>query len=440
LTFHSYKECLDFLYQRNQFAIKLGLDNIKSLLKSRSSPQLNQRYIHVAGTNGKGSVCSYTAQLLPYLGYKRIGLYTSPHLVSFRERILINGRPVPRKWIVSWLNSAYDTIMELEATYFECTTAMAVEYFHNQGCDMAVMETGLGGRLDATNCLIPQLSIITPVSMDHTGILGKSVSKIWQEKIAILKPDIPVVINEHRKSLILKIQAQAKKTGCLLWNINDHKQAPSPAGPHTRIYGRYGDYLFETDHHSQTHRLENLRQAVTGLEILNGGKTLPGPPAGIFQVSEPYARQQVLESESRAPLVLDSAHNEAGVRALARFIKRKFPDRQTVVLFSIMSDKDYPKILKIADILGDTLLFAELPDYPRCLKFQELKRIYGKRKAPWTQFTVSDKEVKALLESLDPATQLLAVFGSFYLAGRVIPLLGKYYPGLDFFRQFADEK
>jgi dihydrofolate synthase/folylpolyglutamate synthase len=440
LTFHSYKECLNFLYQRNQFAIKLGLDNIQSLLERRNSPQLNQHYIHVAGTNGKGSVCSYIAQLLPHLGYKRIGLYTSPHLVSFRERILVNGRPVSKKWIVSWLNSAYDAIVELEATYFECTTAMAVEYFHDQGCDMAVMETGLGGRLDATNCLIPQLSIITPVSLDHTGILGKSVSKIWQEKIAILKPGIPVVINEHRKSLLAKIQTRAKELGCPLWNVNDHKQIPSSTGARTRIRGLYGDYPFTTGHDGLAHQLENLRQAVSGLEIFNGGKIIPSSPLGIFRVTEPYARQQVLKSKGRVPVVLDSAHNEGGVKSLSRFIKRKYPDRQTVVLFSIMSDKDYPKILKIADILGDTLLFAELPDYPRCLKFQELKRIYGKRKAPWTQFTVSDKEVKALLESLDPATQLLAVFGSFYLAGRVIPLLGKYYPGLDFFRQFADEK
>jgi dihydrofolate synthase/folylpolyglutamate synthase len=450
LIFRSYTDCLDFLYQRDQFTIKLGLDNIRSLLKSRGSPQKDLQFIHVAGTNGKGSVCAYLAHLLSTQGCQKTGLYTSPHLVSFRERIMISGKPVSQKWIIDWMNKSVDVLEELGSTYFECVTAMAFEYFKEQGCDIAVIETGLGGRLDATNCIIPQISVITSISMDHMNMLGNSISEIWQEKIQIIKKGVPVVINEDRKELLTQLHGRAGSLGCEVWNIKRPEKSKTSCLKGAEVLscdqagvcirGIYSNYFFKGNYYHKVSQLDNLCLAVTALEIWKKG-TLNPPPVetGKFNIPASFARQQLLQEPGLAPIILDGAHNKEGIHALSEYLRLEFSGKQAVVLFTIMADKDYKRILKMVQALGEKHLYAELTEYKRALSFKEVKKMYTDRPCPWSSFTINKHSMEGLIKSLDPEAGLLIICGSFYLLGKVIPLLVPYFSDLDFFQQFVDE-
>ena len=183
---------LDWFYQLQRHGIKLGLDHTTALLKSFQNPQDDLTMIHVAGTNGKGSTCAQTANILKYAGYK-VGLYTSPHLVRFNERIRVNGAPISDDEIASFIRKAKSSILEIESTFFEATTTMALDHFRNHKVDVAVIETGLGGRLDSTNVIHPVLTVMTPISMDHMDILGDTLGIIAKEKAGIIKDSIPLI-------------------------------------------------------------------------------------------------------------------------------------------------------------------------------------------------------------------------------------------------------
>jgi dihydrofolate synthase / folylpolyglutamate synthase len=191
--FQSYSSALSWLFARNQFAMKLGLENPRRLLAALGNPEQGGTFLHVAGTNGKGSVCAALAAMLPALGLRRVGLYTSPHLVSFRERIRVDGAPVPVRYVTDWLNRNMPVLEEFNPTYFEIVTAMALCWFRESGCEAAVLETGLGGRLDATNVVAPRATAITSIALDHTAILGDTLEAILREKLGIVKPKGPHV-------------------------------------------------------------------------------------------------------------------------------------------------------------------------------------------------------------------------------------------------------
>ncbi|MBF0431206.1 MAG: hypothetical protein HQK83_08015, partial [Fibrobacteria bacterium] len=350
MTFHRYSDCLDFLYSRDQFTIKLGLDNIRELLASQNNPESHLNFIHVAGTNGKGSTCHYLNLLLPFLGYKKVGLFTSPHIVSFRERILVNGVPISDSWIVDWMNRAYPVLERLGATYFECVTAMAFSYFAYEKCDMVVLETGLGGRLDATNCVSPNLCIITPVSYDHMNMLGTEITQIWGEKIAIIKPGIPVVINENRPELLEMVEQFSKEKESFVHNIalmeKIHFSADSNVAGNFSIKTGRNRYTFTGSIGNKIFQLNNLAQALVGLELINneGEKELPLPDN--LNITQLPGRQQLLQGPSPVLMLLDGAHNEDGVQELEKYLSEKFPDKKKICLFTVMADKNYTPVFE----------------------------------------------------------------------------------------------
>ncbi len=218
----SARDALNWLFARNQFTLKLGLDTIRALLAHLGHPQQSLEIIHVAGTNGKGSVCGNIAALLQGCGYRRVGLYTSPHLVSFRERIRVDGKPIALEAVRDFIRLHGPQCQEMAATYFEIATAMALDYFRAQACEAVVLETGLGGRLDATNAVLPKVTVITPVDIDHTAQLGPTLPGIFAEKAAILKPGVPMVVAAQAPGLVETLAASAEQVGSPLIRAEDH--------------------------------------------------------------------------------------------------------------------------------------------------------------------------------------------------------------------------
>ena len=203
---------LDSLYSLQRNGIKLGLEHTFQLLEFLGNPQKNLKLIHVAGTNGKGSTCAHIECILRGNGYK-VGLYTSPHLINFNERIRVNGTPIKNDEIISFIKTVDTAIQKIDSTFFEVTTAMALKYFQDHNVDIAVIETGLGGRLDSTNVIEPIMTIMTPISMDHMDILGNSIQQIAKEKSGIIKDDIMLITAKQDRVVmdILFDKAKEKK-------------------------------------------------------------------------------------------------------------------------------------------------------------------------------------------------------------------------------------
>ncbi len=219
-----FNQLLEDLYALQRFGIKVGLEHTQRLLEICGNPKDNFMSIHIAGTNGKGSTSAMIASLLIEAGYK-VGLYTSPHLIRFNERIRVNGIPITDEKIVEFMSQYKSAIDEIESTFFEATTAMAFDYFNKEKVDVAVVETGLGGRLDSTNVLKPKVTIITSITADHTEILGKELKTIAFEKGGIIKKGVPLILSsqsEEVKNVLLEI-ADRKSAEVIYCNQNDIK-------------------------------------------------------------------------------------------------------------------------------------------------------------------------------------------------------------------------
>ncbi len=440
----TYHDCLDFLFARNQFSIKLGLDNICSLLEAIGNPQLKQKYIHVAGTNGKGSVCNNIAKALPMLQYQKVGLYTSPHLVSFRERITINGEPISKAWILQWMQKFVPLILKLQATYFECVTALALDYFRSENCDVVVLETGLGGRLDATNAVTPQLTVITSISLDHTAILGDSLEKIIVEKLGILKTGIPLIINEGRENLKWLIDEAAQALQVPVYNLADPATFPKASDKFLQKYaGIYATYELPKNFRPEKHQQENLHLSLIALENIKGGALNLNTELQEALAKAPvYGRTQLLQAPGLRPVLLDGAHNPEGMERLAEYIQQAFPQQKPVSIFAIMKDKDLSSIRESLFAFSEQVFFASLLKYSRALTSEDwLAQLSASLREKNSSLVLSDKNLLSLLkdpEAVQAQTPLI-ICGSLYLLGEVIPLLLPHYAGLEYFAQFAGE-
>jgi len=249
-----YEQILQALYQRNEFSIKLGLENTKTLLNHLGQPLKKYPTIHIAGTNGKGSVANFLASILRKEGFK-VGLYTSPHLIDFRERIQINQKMISKKAVLDGLQKIDRLIQRQQKkdptyspTYFEVVTALALKHFEQQKVDMAILETGLGGRLDSTNVCHPLVSVITNIGFDHLSILGSNLASIAREKAGIIKVGVPVVTGETRRNRFYLLEKVAKK-----------KKAPLILTPKISRHHQQTEKVQERfDYQSDTWKLLNL--------------------------------------------------------------------------------------------------------------------------------------------------------------------------------------
>lgn len=338
LTYSDLSSLLKSLYSLQRHGIKLGLEHTYRLLESIGDPHDGLVFIHVAGTNGKGSTCAMISSMLRALG-KKVGLYTSPHLLHFNERIRVDGFPISDQEIIMFMNKAEDDIMQIESTFFETTTAMALDHFKNNEVDVAVIETGLGGSLDSTNVINPVLSVITPVSLDHRDILGEDIVKIATEKAGIIKPGVPLILAEQEKKVERLFQKKADQ-------VNSEIQIVKSSMVLDIDFDQNGcHFSFESDlYHLPligTHQAYNAAMAVKSVQKYDSTIKTAELQTGLKTVQWPGRLEKVDNF-----IYYDVAHNQAGISSVIKTIKRLYPNRPLIGLFCLKNDKEFVLIAK----------------------------------------------------------------------------------------------
>lgn len=337
----NYKDTLDYLYnsaplfqQIGAGAYKEGLENTWALDEHFGHPHRSFRSIHIAGTNGKGS-CSHTlAAILQEAGYK-VGLYTSPHLIDFRERIRVNGQPVPEAYVIRFVEEERAFFEPLHPSFFELTTAMAFRYFAEEKVDVAVVEVGLGGRLDCTNIIRPDLCIITNISLDHVQFLGDTLEKIAGEKAGIIKPDIPVVIGETTPETRPVFQKKAEEVGAPIHFAEEEVKEVHP------------DWEYEL---KGLYQEKNRRTLWAALPLLQEGgyqiseSDIQAGFAHVVELTGLMGRWQKLQEHPT--VICDTGHNVGGIQYIAEQLRRQVFRRLHIVI-GMVNDKDVRGVLAL---------------------------------------------------------------------------------------------
>ena len=359
----NFSETLHFLYEQlpmfhrvGPAAYKPGLDNTIRLLEVLGNPHKGIKCIHVAGTNGKGSTSHLLASILQSAGYKT-GLYTSPHLKDFRERIRVNGAMIEPDFVVDFVERYLSQWQELQPSFFEITVAMCFEYFRQQALDVAVIETGLGGRLDSTNVILPDLSIVTNVSMDHMNLLGDTIELIALEKAGIIKTLIPVVIGPMIPVASKIMTTRAAELNAPVTEANNELSHLFIACP---LKGSYQQQNFCTVG-TAVQILRSVGYAITDAHVAQGAER-------VIEQTGLLGRWQILGQQ---PLIIaDVAHNEDGLQQVMHQLSQ-MPCRTLRVVLGMVADKDVNRVLKL--LPQDAVYYFCKADIPRGMPAEELK-------------------------------------------------------------------
>jgi dihydrofolate synthase / folylpolyglutamate synthase len=416
----SYPDSVQYLYSLGnelKAGLKFGLERMQTLLAGLGNPERGQRFVHVAGTNGKGSTSAMIAGSLRASGL-RTGLYTSPHLVEPTERIKINGESVTRPEFARAFEIVHQTAegllrdgrIDAHPSYFETVTAMALLLFREH-CQISVIEVGLGGRLDATNVITPELCVITPVSYDHEAFLGNTLESIAFEKAGILKPGIPAVLAPQTDEAEAVIVARARELNCPILD--------STATPVSQVEINTHGCRFALDGAVYKcplpgrHQLENARTAIAACHAL--GLDTGAIQAGLRHVQWPGR----LEYVSRNPdLVLDGAHNPAGAAALASYIREFLQDRPVWLVYGAMRDKAIEEVTAQLFPLAARLIVTA-PDFPRALRPEAILSVTGH---PQATIAETIPQAIAIARSAPPDTTIIFT-GSLLVVGEARALL-----------------
>jgi len=405
---------LQKLYSLHQFHIKLGLERIEQLLKETGNPHHNFKSIHIAGSNGKGSTASFIASILLEAGYK-VGLYTSPHLKKFNERIRINGKEIEDDYIINYMKSINMLMNEHHPTFFEITTAMAFKYFSDNNVDYAVIETGLGGRLDATNTIKPEVAIITSISYEHTNILGNSLREIATEKAGIIKEKINVIAGKLQNEAEEVIKEVANKKKCQLFMYNDFV---SEGIDYLTVKLRDKNYNIYSTGLIGKHQLQNASIAIKAVEHVCKIKNISILNRGLKNISSNTGiegRYEILSNQPR--IIFDAAHNPEGVQTFVNEFSKEYKNySERYLIFAAMRDKDIKEMLKIVSPFFENIFITSL-DYERSASIEDMMKISK-------ELNISAKTLK------DPVNELIilqkyrkdiciAVLGSIYLLGEI---------------------
>jgi dihydrofolate synthase/folylpolyglutamate synthase len=423
----SINEYFDFLYSLERTGMKYDLTNITTLCRHLGNPQNSFKSIHIAGTNGKGATSSFIASILMEHGFE-VGLFTSPHILEFNERIRINGKPIPTKYVREFLDNNIRIIKRIKPSFFEVNTAMAFKYFADKKVEVAVIECGLGGRLDSTNILNPEVSVITPIGMDHMQFLGNTLKQIAREKLGIVKPGIKVVVSDRnpllkplfRKSigsdnlLYLKDEVKiypSKQTGTgLSFSIT---QAGKTIPLATPLPGMYQSINASAAFLAVTEFLRKQKKKFSIAALKKGLKKVK-TNSGYF------GRLEIMKVNGRQ-YIFDVSHNPAGIKETFSSLE-KLAIKPDMIIFGIMSDKDYIPALK--EVLKHSKFFIfTKPDYSRALDPNVL--IENARTIEPKKLYLTAKNAKGILELLKvfrPKSPL--VIGSFFLVSDILKSLG----------------
>jgi dihydrofolate synthase / folylpolyglutamate synthase len=417
-----YTACLNRLYRLRRFGIKLGLDVISGLLAHLGNPQQHYHCIHIAGTNGKGSVAANLATLLTTAGY-RTGLYTSPHLVRFNERIVIDGRPIEDDAVVA----AYEAVntapsQDREPTFFEFATAMALHSFRQQNVQWAVIETGMGGRLDATNLIRPEVSIITNISLEHRTYLGATLAAIAGEKAGIIKNRVPVVTGVTQPTAFAVIREVAEAHQAPLLRLGaDFKIRRRPDG--------------RFDYSGQSHRWRHLALALRGphqganaaLALAACEVIAPRAPRvvdeggirdGLQRTRWPGRLELVREHPA---VILDGAHNLAAARNLARYLARETDQRPITLVVGILDDKPFRPMLR-ALLPCCRKVICTRPRIDRALPAERLAEEARHQGANVMMRPTVAEAVETAITTAGPE-EIVCVAGSLYVVGEAKEVL-----------------
>lgn len=376
----NYQQTLDYLYTRlpmfqriGSAAYKANLDNTIAICKLLDNPENKFRSVHIAGTNGKGSTSHMIASVLQCAGYK-VGLYTSPHLKDFRERIRINGEMIPEKNVVDFVEKYRTDFEKIDLSFFEMTVGLAFDHFANEKVDVAIIEVGLGGRLDSTNVIRPEVSVITNISFDHTFLLGDTIEKIALEKAGIIKENIPVVIgeSENRSKGVFTQKAQEQNADIIfadqIYQVEGELKKAKVRMNRTIIYeelesGLLGNY-----------QKKNIATVLTTLDVLKEkGFRIKAEQVheGIRDVVKQTGLLGRWQTLSTQPLVVaDTGHNEAGIMEVLDQLKQT-PHDQLHFVIGMVNDKDVSKILSL--LPKDANYYFCKANIPRALAAEDLK-------------------------------------------------------------------
>ncbi|MBF9253660.1 bifunctional folylpolyglutamate synthase/dihydrofolate synthase [Pontibacter sp. 172403-2] len=382
----TYQECLDYLYQQlpmfhriGNAAFKKSLDNIIALCDALGQPQQQFKTVHVAGTNGKGSSSHMLAAVLQQAGYKT-GLYTSPHLKSFTERVRVNGQELPQDYLVDFVTQHKPLFESIKPSFFEMTVALAFRYFADERVDVAVIEVGLGGRLDSTNIITPEVSLITNISLDHQTLLGDTIPAIAREKAGIIKPGIPAVISTGQEETAEVFRAKAAEVGAPVYFAGDEfRIEPTVADLARQVFRVYRNgsvYLDEVEldltGFYQRYNLPGVLQTLAILQEQRGfsisEQALRSGLAQTKTLTGLKGRWQVLQQQ---PLMIcDTGHNEDGMRQVIAQLAALQPKRIHFV-FGAVNDKDVSSILQL--LPKDYTYYFCQAAIPRALPIAELQ-------------------------------------------------------------------
>lgn len=381
----TYPEVIDYLYERlpmftrdGASAVKKDLENTLRMCEALGDPHKRITTIHVAGTNGKGSTSHMLAAILQQAGYKT-GLYTSPHLLDFRERIRINGEMIPEKAVVGFVEQNRTLIESVQPSFFEVTAVMAFDHFAREGVSIAVIETGLGGRLDSTNVITPILSVITNIGYDHMYLLGDTLREIAAEKAGIIKPGVPVIIGERQPEVAPVFQQKATDSASKLVFASDEWQV-GPArldidylhlSVSTPLYGEAFELSLDLKGSYQRKNLPGVLSAVRELQTKGYQLTHADVEKALRNVQQATGLMGRWQTLQRNPLVVcDTGHNEDGWREIMANIAST-PHQQLHIVLGVMQDKDLPKMLPLLPA-GAHYYFCQV-DMPRALAASVLK-------------------------------------------------------------------
>ncbi|MBL0129967.1 MAG: bifunctional folylpolyglutamate synthase/dihydrofolate synthase [Chitinophagaceae bacterium] len=429
----TYQQTIDYLFSRlpmfsriGAAAYKADLLNTIRLCKALDNPQHNFKSIHIAGTNGKGSVSHMLAAILQTAGYKT-GLYTSPHLKDFRERIKINGEMIPEDFVISFTKKIMPLIEEIEPSFFEITVAMAFDYFADQKIDIAVIETGLGGRLDSTNIITPELSIITNIGLDHMNLLGDSLEKIALEKAGIIKEGVPVIIGEvlPETEVVFKPVALERNAALTIashtrqvrdWHWEKHELIVEVADEH---HPDHKIYHLDLPGIYQTKNLLTVLECCSKLQeqgwvmdekIIQQGLKKTKKLTGL------HGRWEIIHTSPK--VILDVAHNADGIRQLV-LQSEVTEHNQLHIVLGMVKDKEIETVLAL--LPSNARYYFTKAQIPRALPETELKEKAALLNLKGDSFPEVNRALHNAMQQAHP-DDLIIVCGSIFLVGEVEPL------------------
>ena len=404
----SYSEAIQYLYDLQFFGMKLGLENVRRLAALAGHPESRLRFIHLAGTNGKGSTCAMLESIYRAAGF-RVGLFTSPHLVSFAERIQVDRRLIPEARVTGLVGEMRRLIQggafpSAPPTFFEVVTVMAMRYFAEQECDLVIWETGMGGRLDATNMVTPLASVITNVQLDHQKWLGETIAQIAVEKAGIIKPDIPVVTAADDPAALAVISQTASA-----------RQAPL-----TVVTADNADIGAFEIALSGKHQRTNAAAAVAVVRLLRPHLPVSETAiqAGLKQVQWAGRLQTVTRPGGQA-ILLDGAHNPAGAQTLAAALAAPGSSRRPALILGTMRDKDYASICQILAPLATRVLLSPIGSDRTA--DPHLLAGYCREANPSAEIVICENLAEALARTSND--RFVVVTGSLHFIGEAMEIL-----------------